>query len=184
MGDIHELLERCRRGDRDAFRSLVDGHLDAVWRLARRLARSDADAEDLSQEAFLRAWQSIGTFREDASFKTWVFRIVMNLHATRRATDARRPLELGFDGDLAEGRQPSGHAVAVARELFQRIRDAVDALPEKQRAALTLSAYERMSIDEIAEVLESRPETVKANLWLARKRLREVLGSDLGESTT
>lgn len=184
MEDIHELVDRSRRGDRDAFRSLVDAHLDVVFRLARRLSGNDADADDLSQEAFFRAWRAIGAFRGDSSFKTWICRIVMNLHATRHATDARRPTESGPDAALAEGSEPSGHAVAVARELSQRVRLAVDALPEKQRAALSLAAYEGMSVGEIAEVLGSRPETVKVNLWLARKRLREVFGQELGESTT
>lgn len=184
MEDIDELVERSRRGDREAFRSLVDAHLDVVFRMARRLSGNDADADDLSQEAFFRAWKAIGTFRGDATFKTWICRIVMNLHATRHATDARRPVQAGLDATLAEGSEPSGHAVAVARELSQRVRLAVDALPEKQRAALSLAAYESMSVNEIAEVLGSRPETVKVNLWLARKRLREVLDADLRESTT
>ncbi len=183
MEDIHELVERSRRGDRDSFRSLVDAHLDVVFRLARRLSGNDADADDLSQEAFFRAWKAIGTFRGDATFKTWICRIVMNLHCTRYATEARRPSEVGLDAALAEGREPSGHAVAIAQELSARVRLAVDALPEKQRAALSLAAYEGMSVDEIAEVLGSRPETVKVNLWLARKRLREVLEGDLREST-
>lgn len=184
MGDIHELVERSRRGDRDAFRSLVEAHLDAIWRLARQLARCDADADDLTQEAFFRAWKALGNFRGESSFKTWVMRIVMNVHSGRRAAESRRPVEAGFEEAAHAGREPSGHAVAVARELAQRAREAIDALPEKQRAALTLAAYEGMSIEEIAVALDSRPETVKVNLWLARKRLRQRLGGDAKESTT
>jgi len=181
LGDIQGLVERSRAGDREAFRTLVEGHLDAVWRLSRQLTGNDADAEDLSQEAFLRAWRGIATFRGESAFKTWVFRIVINLQQTWRTTEARRPRPLPIAESSAEGKDPSGHAVAIARELAVRVREAIDLLPEKQRLAITLAAYEGLTVDEIAEVAGSRPETVKVNLWLARKKLREQLGDDIGE---
>lgn len=181
LGDIQGLVDRSRAGDREAFRELVEAHLDAVWRLARQLTGNDADAEDLSQEAFLRVWRGIAAFRGESTFKTWVFRIVINVQQTTRTTEARQPKPLPIAESSAEGKDPSGHAVAVARELAVRVREEISLLPEKQRLAITLAAYEGLTVEEIAEVVGARPETVKVNLWLARKKLRDQLGDDIGE---
>lgn len=179
---IRSLLERSRGGDQSAFRELVVLHQDHAYGLALRITRSPADAEEVAQDAFLRAWQALGRFRGESSFGTWLYRIV-----ARRAFDrleklrSRRGREVG--GEEAEGlaervaaRAPGaggpGAESAEAAVRARRLERMVSSLPAAQRAAVTLYYYEDRSVEHVAAILGMPENTVKTHLSRARAALR------------
>src|SRR5262245_45356360 len=147
-----------------------------VYRFALRLTADAHAAEDLTQETFLRAWPARGRLRDERALRVWLFRIAANLWRDRLRRD-RSPIAQAAplaDGEL--GRQPSPERLAAARDELRRTLEALNALPPRQREVLYLSACEELSSAEIAEVLAMSRGAVKANLSLARKTMREVLG--------
>lgn len=173
---IRSLLERSRGGDQSAFRELVVLHQDQAYGLALRITRSPADAEEVAQDAFLRAWLALARFRGESSFGTWLYRIV-----ARRAFDrleqlrSRRGRELGGEAaaDLAErAPAPGGGGSPEAVERARRLERMVSALPAAQRAAVTLYYYEDRSVEQVAAILGMPENTVKTHLSRARAALR------------
>ena len=173
---IRSLLERSRGGDQSAFRELVVLHQDQAYGLALRITRSPADAEEVAQDAFLRAWLALARFRGESSFGTWLYRIV-----ARRAFDrlerirSRRGREVGGEeaASLAEAMaapaRAEGHEAAVRARRLERM---VNALPAAQRAAVTLYYYEDRSVEQVAAILGMPENTVKTHLSRARAALR------------
>ncbi len=181
--DDQELIERCRRGDLAAFEPLVEKYRQRVWRLAYNYLRDREEAWDVAQEAFVRAWQALASFRGQSAFYTWLFRIVMNVATDRarqraargRAFGTERIPEEEWERTMVEqGSSPDDTATRV--EERERIQRALDALPEHHRAIIMLSDLEGLSYREIAEVLQIPMGTVMSRLHNARKRLRDVLG--------
>src|SRR5690242_19884712 len=129
-----DLMARAATGDERAFRTLAERHAAAALRLARRILGNEAMAEDVVQDAFLRVWTNAPRWRPQAAFRTWLYRIVVNLclNATRRAPD----LPLGAAGDPAD----AGDAATAleSRERDAALGAAVDALPPRQRAAIEI----------------------------------------------
>jgi RNA polymerase sigma-70 factor (ECF subfamily) len=181
--DDAALIERCRAGDLAAFEPLVTKYRQRVYRLAYNVLRDPEEARDVSQDAFIRAFQALASFRGDSAFYTWLFRIVMNVardrarqHAARgRAFGTERVEEEDRDRTLADqGPAPDAHAVEV--EERERIGRALATLSEAHRAIIMLSDLEGLSYREIAEVLDIPMGTVMSRLHHARRRLREALG--------
>jgi RNA polymerase sigma-70 factor, ECF subfamily len=183
--DDAALIERCRAGDVAAFEPLVEKYRQRVWRLAYNLLRDREEAWDVAQEAFIRAYQALGSFRGQSAFYTWLYRIVMNVAADRarargargRAFGTERVPEEEWDRVLPD--QSEGHEApdAKAARLEQRakILKALDTLPEHHRKIVMLSDLEGLSYREIAETLEIPMGTVMSRLHNARKRLRDAL---------
>lgn len=163
------LVARARAGETAAFRALVERHQARAFALARRLLRDDAEAEEVAQDAFLRAWSALPGFRAEASFGTWLHRIVY-----RRALDridalrARRRHESAAPSWPEEGAAPAGSPDAGD----ERVRRLVDALPAAQRAAVTLFYFEDRSVQDAARVLGMHENTLKTHLHRARAALR------------
>jgi len=166
-----QMLRAARKGDAAAFAQLVEGAAPSLERLALRLVRHRHDAEDLAQDAVVSAWQKLPGFRGKASFKTWLCRILV-----RRALDLlrRRRPETGAQEPSAPRADPA--ARACEREAERRIWDAIDALPPVRRATLLLRVEQGLSYEEIAYVLGSTRNAVRANLVAARKDLARELG--------
>lgn len=159
------LVARFLQGDESAFDDLVVRHRLGVYRLAHRLLGSHEEADDVAQEAFLRAYRALRGFRGDASFRTWITRIVINLaHSARRSRAPSVPLEdvPGLQRDAA------GPDVALRRE----VRQAVGGLPPRQRQVLVLKVYEGMKFAEIAQVAGISIGTAKATFFQAVRNLR------------
>jgi RNA polymerase sigma-70 factor (ECF subfamily) len=177
------LVERCQRGDLAAFEPLVEKYRERVWRLAYNYLRDREDAQDVAQEAFVRAWQALPTFRGQSAFYTWLFRIAMNLAADRarqrsartRAFGTERVPEEEWDRAMPDP-AAAPDDTAERAEQRDRIRRALETLPERHRTIIMLSDLEGMSYREIAEVLDIPMGTVMSRLHNARKRLRVVLG--------
>jgi RNA polymerase sigma-70 factor (ECF subfamily) len=163
--EIHDrlLLQAAQDGDLDAFEALVHRHQGAVYRVALRMLGSEADAQDATQETFVRAWRGLGRFRRESAVSTWLYSIV-----TRRCLDliaARRPTEdLGIELDA--GVDPAD--TAEQRERLRAVTRAVAALPGEQRAALVLREFEGLSYDQVADVLNTSVSAVKGRIHRAR----------------
>ena len=182
--DDHALVERCRQGDRAAFEPLVEKYRERVWRLAYNYLRDREEARDVAQEAFVRAWQALASFRGQSAFYTWLFRIVVNVATDRARQRAARGRAFGTEAVPEEDwervlvdHQADPADVARRTEQRERIRKALRTLPEHQRTIIMLSDLEGLSYREIAEVLDIPMGTVMSRLHNARKRLRAALGS-------
>jgi len=165
-----ELVEACRRGEREAFDQLVLRHQRDIYRLCYRYVNNHEDADDLVQDVFLKAWRAIPRFRGASSFSTWLYRIAVNACLNFRAV--RRPASQELPETLVDPRA-GAEARVEGEEEAVKVREAVSRLAEKQRATLILKVYHELSHEEIAEILGSTVGTVKANLFHALANLRK-----------
>jgi RNA polymerase sigma-70 factor (ECF subfamily) len=186
--DDRDLVERGRRGDREAFGALVRRYQDRAFNLAYQMLRNREEALDVAQEAFARAYASLPTFKGESSFTTWLHRIVVNLgidslRRTQRSgtttyDDTRATPEEG-EGDL-----PAVDDPAAALEMKQ-VRDllarGMARLPAAQRAVLLLREVEGLSYEEISRLVGCNLGTVMSRLFYARRRLRQVLKAHLAD---
>jgi len=188
LGDLTDgqLVERCRQGrSMEAFEELVGRYQDRVYAIARRLLRSAEDAEDAAQEAFVRAYQALGTFRGKSSFYTWLYRILVNCCSShvRRAVRTREiegvsldaPLG-GDDEDTARSFEPAARdgdpgEAADRREAHRRVREAIAELQQDHREVVVLRDVEGMDYEDIAETLGVSRAAVRARLHRARAEL-------------
>jgi RNA polymerase sigma-70 factor (ECF subfamily) len=168
-----ELVSRARNGDRDAFRLLVERYEGRVYAIAYGLLGHREDAREVAQEAFLKAYRMLGSFRGDAGFYTWLYRIVVNLAIDLRRRDRPAPLEDPDRMRDARSEDPAGEA--YRGELRAAIRTAIDGLPPEQRAVIVLRELEGLSYAEIAEVEQIPIGTVMSRLFYARRKLQAAL---------
>jgi RNA polymerase sigma-70 factor (ECF subfamily) len=162
--------------DRSTFDRLVVEHLDRAQAFAIRLCGNPSDAEDIVQEALLRAHRSCKSFRGESKFRTWFFRIIVNCFRDHLAAGLRPARELR--DDVQDTRSLPTDA-AQTRELGERVASEVSRLPPRQREVLVMSAYEQMSNSEIAAALGMTDQNIRTTLHLARERLRERLAKYL-----
>lgn len=170
------LIKQAQRGDTAAFEALVQEHGLYVYNLALRIMRHPQEAEDLAQEAFLRAWQALPRFRAEARFTTWLYRIVTNL-CYNRLPQLKRELNVlnGLDEVLlGDERQNTGRAY-LNEEMRRDIHAAIDNLADSYRLLITLRHLQGLSYAEIAEVTGMPLGTVKTGIYRARRQLREAL---------
>ena len=170
------LAERFRAGDRAAFDAIVRRHQKGMWRLVRRYVKRDADATDVTQLAFVRAFRGLATFRGTASVRSWLYRIAINC-ALSWLRDHRReqPTELAEDALTDDNPAPAQISAGDDRAW---LRKAIDQLPPKQKLVLELRVFDDLSFREVAELAECSENTAKVNFHYAVKRLRDILGAD------
>ena len=172
-----DLMARVSQGDERAFRLLARRYLPRALGLARRVLGNEADAEEIVQEALLRVWVNAARWRPTAAFRTWFYRVVLNLCLNRKR---RAPF-----ATLADIEEPSDPAPGALLEIEQRQTDrllagAIADLPDRQRAAIILTYQEGMSNAETAAVLGTSISGIETLLVRARRALRKALGSALG----
>lgn len=172
-----DCIARAKKGDRDALRALIDSHKDRLFHFVRRVVRNHHDAEEVCQDAFLKAFSSLATFNPEYRFSTWLFTIAyrLSLNGMRR----KHPLtgEVDFTAIPHQG-EDVDHCVAQSEEaayLKRTVWSAVDGLTAAQRAAIVLFYREQQSCLQISEVLQLPVATVKSHLHRARARLKEIL---------
>ena len=180
-------VERTLAGDRDAFRALVERHSHNVFRLAYRMTRNRPDAEEVVQEAFLRAYQKLGKFEARANFGTWVYRIAANYAIDRmrrrQKEDARRETPRAEDVDGIENdpvnriqdEAPTPERLTQSLELRKQMEQALAALSEAERTAFVMRHWEGCGIEEIAGVLKSSSSAAKNTVFRAVQKLRYAL---------
>ncbi len=174
-----EWMSRIRDGDMEAFRLLVEMHQSRVVGTIGKMLGSDAEAEDLAQQVFIRVWKSAPRYKPTAKFTTWLFRITRNLvfnELRRRRHFAGRIEDLPEQAERTE-REPD--QVMLEGELQDAIERAIAQLPETQRLAIVLRRYEEMSYEEIAKVMDTTVPAIKSILFRARTELREKLAKYL-----
>ena len=185
--DTKLMLDFCA-GDLAAFRRLVERNQAVVFKLAARYLGDAVEAEDVAQDVFLRVHGAARDYRPSAKFTTWVYRITVNVCLNRLRSAKARPtvsLEAGNE-DLGEGAIDVASTDAETpssrlehRELESKIREALDALPEPQRAAVLLRRFDELSYEQIAEVMETTVPAVKSLLSRARRSLKSSLSKYL-----
>jgi RNA polymerase sigma-70 factor (ECF subfamily) len=173
-------VERVRQGQAEAYDYLVSKHLRRVVSIAFGIVRNAHDAEDLAQEAFVKAFQNIDRFRVGEPFGPWVYRIVTNaaLDTMKHRTKFRHEA-IGETEPAA--RRDAASLPTMSNEIAQRIAIAIDQLPEMQRIVARLHLVEEFEHDEIAGMMDLSEGTVRSHLSLARKKLREKLADLYGE---
>ena len=178
-----ELVRRVQRGERGAFDLLVLRYQHKVVKLVARLLRDPAEAEDVAQEAFVKAYRAIGSFRGDSAFYTWLYRIAVNTARNTMASRQRRPLD--YEAELSESEQSvvesrmrhgdTPEAAALSEEIHRTVNGAIEALPEDLRTAIVLREVEGLSYEEIAEAMDCPVGTVRSRIFRAREAIDRVL---------
>jgi RNA polymerase sigma-70 factor (ECF subfamily) len=171
-----ELVDEVRGGNRQAFTELVRRHQKKIYWAARRMLGTHADADDIVQETFLKAFMNLGEFRGDAGFFTWIYRIAINL--SLNALRKRHLIDYLQESELARKVFPARedpHKDLEAKELEAFVVKAVATLPDKQRAVFVMRYYEELTYEEIAYVLKTSVGGLKANYFHALRKVQEFL---------
>ena len=184
-----ELVRRALQRDGGAFRTIMQKYNRRLYRIARSILRNDSEAEDVVQEAYVSAFTHLKSFRGDSSLPTWLARITMNealgrLRAERSTVDietfeAHRTAAEIIQFPLTSNAEDPERTMAQ-RQILQLVEQATDKLPEAYRIVFITRVIEGMSVEETAEILGIRPETVKTRLHRARRLVREQLDRQIG----
>lgn len=194
MGDREvdqQLVERAQRGDKRAFELLVMKYQRKLGRLLSRMVRDPGEVEDVTQEAFIKAYRALPNFRGESAFYTWLYRIAINTAKNYLVAMGRRaPTTTGFDNEEAESFEDAEALRDTAtpenelmgREIATTVNRAMEALPDDLRSAITLREIEGLSYEEIASVMNCPIGTVRSRIYRAREaiaaELRPLLGTD------
>jgi len=170
-----ELVEAGRSGDDDALGSLVRRHHEAAFRVAVSLVGDDDLAQDVVQDAFMKAFRALAGFRGDSSFRTWLLTITANeARGALRRRGRRKETAIEDAGEVASEEMGPAGAAIVAQEAG-RARKMLEQLPEKQRMSVTLRIEEGLSFKEIGEVIGSSEGAARVNYFHGIRRLRELM---------
>jgi RNA polymerase sigma-70 factor (ECF subfamily) len=166
------LMRRVAEGDRQALAAIIEAHQERVWAVAYRYTQRRADADDISQEAFIRLWNAAGRWEPAARLSTWLYRVVVNLCLDFRRKQAHAPVALS-----GEGNEPAICDVAEleSQETTARVQRAIAALPERQRMAVILHRFEGMSYREISQATGWGEAAIESLLSRAYAALRTQL---------
>jgi RNA polymerase sigma-70 factor, ECF subfamily len=182
----NELVSRVQNGDKDAFEKLVLENQKKVYNLALRMVGNEEDAFDMSQEAFIKAYNSIALFRGDSKFSVWLYRLTTNVCLDFLRSEGRKSHNsLSYIGDENEEKELeipddrfSPETLAEKKELREAVNKGLKKLPKDYRAVLLLREIDGLSYDEIADALSLEVGTVKSRIFRARKRLCAILTAD------
>ena len=178
------LVERAQRGDKRAFELLVEKYQHKLARLVSRLVRDPGEAEDVTQEAFIKAYRALPSFRGDSAFYTWLYRIGINTAKNFLvATGRRAPTSTEVDAEEAEGFESSEllhdintpESLLLSKEIGTTVNNAIESLPEELRSAIQLRELEGMSYEEIAKLMDCPIGTVRSRIFRAREAIAEKL---------
>ncbi len=193
------LVRRVQRGDKGAFDALVLKYQHKVVKLVMRYTRTPTEAEDIAQDAFIKAYRALPGFRGDSAFYTWLYRIAINTAKNAVASRERNPVEYSLDRhDVGNENQESyelqgrmkdtatPEALAMTEEIRATVNGAIEALPEELRTAIVLRELEGLSYEEISAAMECPVGTVRSRIFRAREaidaRLRHVFDGGLGRA--
>ena len=179
-----DLMARIAKGDTDAFEILVNRHQTSVLNLVYRFIGDRTQAKDLAQEVFIRVWQAAKTYKPEAKFTTWIYRITANLCFNELKSARRKKLfqflrsdadnEIHGEKDFPDG-SPSPEDLLLAKERSHQITKALQGLPENQRMAVILKRYDDLSYEEIARVMGCSVPAVESLLVRAKRNLQKKL---------
>jgi RNA polymerase sigma-70 factor, ECF subfamily len=179
--DESKLIEQSLAGDLEAYAALVNQHQKMIRAMTFRMTGSLDDAEDLAQDAFLRAYQQLAAFNARSKFSTWLCQIAINLSLDwRRRENRREDIHSKWAADIVSERSPAGE---FPDEHSRRVQEALNRLPVKQRAAIILTIYENQSHAEAAKTLGCAEPTISWRVFAARQKLKYLL-KDLSHEET
>jgi RNA polymerase sigma-70 factor (ECF subfamily) len=179
-----QLVERVQRGDKEAFGLLVEKYQRKLARLISRLVRDPGEVEDVTQEAFVKAYRALPSFRGDSAFYTWLYRIGINTAKNylvamgRRAptsTDVEAEEAEGFEGGELLREISTPESLLLTKEIANTVNGAIESLPEELRSAIQLRELEGMSYEEIAKLMDCPVGTVRSRIFRAREAIAERL---------
>lgn len=180
--DEKTVILAVKAGDTEAYGQIVQAYEKQIYNLCLRMVSDPADAEDLAQEAFVKAWHGLEFYKFEAAFSTWLYRLTTNLCIDFLRKKKRRPsvsMTVEEDGESSEMEFPDPSLTPeeeiLRRERQQMLRDAMETLDEEGRAIITLRVVDELSYEQIAKVLDVKVGTVKSRLARARDRLRKIL---------
>ena len=184
-----QLVERAQRGDKRAFELLVEKYQRKLARLLSRFIRDPAEVEDVTQEAFIKAYRALPAFRGDSAFYTWLYRIGINTAKNYLMAMGRRaPTSTEVEAEEAEGFEEgeqlrdinTPESVLLSNEIAQTVNSTIEKLPEELRTAIQLREIEGMSYEDIAKVMDCPIGTVRSRIFRAREAIAEQLRPLLG----
>ena len=179
-----QLVERAQRGDKHAFELLISKYQRKLGRLLSRFIRDAGEVEDVTQEAFIKAYRALPSFRGDSAFYTWLYRIGINTAKNYLASMGRRaPTATNFDSEDAEGFDDGDQLrdlntpenLLMSKQIAQTVNQSMDQLPEELKAAIMLREIEGMSYEDIAKIMECPIGTVRSRIFRAREAIAEQL---------
>ena len=179
-----QLVERAQRGDKHAFELLVSKYQRKLGRLLTRFIRDPAEVEDVCQEAFIKAYRALPSFRGDSAFYTWLYRIGINTAKNYLVAMGRRaPTSTEFDTEEAESFEDAGQlrdintpeSLMMTRQIGDTVNESMAQLPEDLRTAITLREIEGMSYEDIAVIMNCPIGTVRSRIFRAREAISEKL---------
>lgn len=179
-----QLVERAQRGDKRAFELLVEKYQRKLARLLSRLIRDPGEVEDVTQEAFIKAYRALPSFRGDSAFYTWLYRIGINTAKNYLVARGRRaPTSTEVEAEAAEGYAEgellrdinTPESLLLSKEIAGTVNAAIESLPEELRSAIQLRELEGMSYEEIAKLMDCPIGTVRSRIFRAREAIAERL---------
>jgi RNA polymerase sigma-70 factor (ECF subfamily) len=189
--DDQRLVYRVKEGDKKAFDVLVLKYQHKIVKLIMRYIRDPAEALDVSQEAFIKAYRALPKFRGDSAFYTWLYRIAINTAKNHIVSMNRKPLDYDLDAQGSEGydlppklrNEDSPEKILQREQLRQTLESAIDALPEELRVAIVLREIDGLSYEEIAQAMECPVGTVRSRIFRARDAVDKSIRPLLDGST-
>lgn len=184
-----QLVERVQRGDKTAFDLLVRKYQFRLAKLVSRYVSDRAEVEDVTQEAFIKAYRALKGFRGESAFYTWLYRIAINTAKNYLVSMGRRPPRSDIDAEEAEGmtngtelREINTPESSMLRdEIAETVRQTIETLPEDLRTAITLREFDGLSYDEIASIMDCPIGTVRSRIFRAREAIDNELKPLIGE---
>jgi RNA polymerase sigma factor RpoE len=179
-----QLVERAQQGDKHAFELLVSKYQRKLGRLLSRFIRDPGEVEDVTQEAFVKAYRALPSFRGDSAFYTWLYRIGINTAKNYLVSMGRRaPTTTTYDSEEAEGFDDGDQLrdlntpenLLMSKQIAQTVNQSMDRLPEELRAAIMLREIEGMSYEDIAKIMNCPIGTVRSRIFRAREAIAEQL---------
>lgn len=179
LSDELQLIEEFKNGSEQAFNVLVLRYKEKIYWIVRRLIPDHDEADDITQNVFIKAYHSLGSFKGDSSFYTWIYRIAINqsLNEIRRKK-LRRTFSLSDELHQAESHDPQPLEQMENAERTRRITEAVERLPDKQKKVFLLRYYEELPYEDIAKILKTSVGGLKANYFHAVKKIGVYLKND------
>jgi RNA polymerase sigma-70 factor (ECF subfamily) len=182
-----ELIKLILQGDKEKFRMLVEQYQQMVFRTCMGFLHDKDDADDLTQDIFIQAYQSLHSFKGDSAFSTWIYRIAVNASLNRVRRNSGNPILNRLDSLFGSGKEKeislpvfdneNPESILIRQEHSKWVQNALDNLPESQRTAIVLSKYDDLSQKEIAEIMKTTEGAVEALIQRAKTNLRTKLSS-------
>ena len=178
---INKILD----GDSNAFSVLVDRYKDLVYTLALRMMKNKEEAEEVSQDSFIKAYKSLNRFKGDSKFSTWIYRVAYNTCLDRLKKNKRQQQTVTIDEYTEHQVKTIDNALdkIETQEKQQAIKDCLELLPSEDSFLLTLYYFEELSLDEISKIVGLKPNNVKVKIFRSRKKLATILKERLDNET-